>query len=45
MTANENDADGRRPWASTSSYLIEIQRGTYFGEDDIERFEDAFGRV
>lgn len=25
--------------------LIEIQRGDYFGEDDIERFEDDFGRV
>ena len=24
--------------------LIEIQTGTYFGEDDIERFEDAYGR-
>lgn len=25
--------------------LIEIQRGDYFGEDDIERFEDDFGRA
>ncbi|MDI6785894.1 MAG: phosphomannose isomerase type II C-terminal cupin domain [bacterium] len=25
--------------------FIEIQRGTYFGEDDIERLEDDFGRV
>ena len=25
--------------------LIEVQRGDYFGEDDIERFEDDFGRV
>ena len=25
--------------------LIEIQTGIYFGEDDIERFEDDFGRV
>jgi len=24
--------------------LIEIQRGTYFGEDDIERLEDDYGR-
>lgn len=24
--------------------LFEIQRGEYFGEDDIERFEDDFGR-
>jgi len=25
--------------------FIEIQTGTYFGEDDIVRFEDDFGRV
>lgn len=25
--------------------LIEVQHGTYFGEDDIERFEDDFGRA
>ena len=25
--------------------FIEIQQGDYFGEDDIERFEDDFGRV
>ena len=25
--------------------FIEIQTGTYFGEDDIERVEDDFGRV
>jgi len=25
--------------------FIEIQRGEYFGEDDIERFEDDYGRV
>jgi mannose-6-phosphate isomerase-like protein (cupin superfamily) len=24
--------------------MIEVQRGEYFGEDDIERFEDDFGR-
>lgn len=24
--------------------FIEIQRGDYFGEDDIERFEDDYGR-
>jgi len=24
--------------------LIEVQTGTYFGEDDIVRFEDDFGR-
>ncbi len=25
--------------------LIEVQTGSYFGEDDIERFEDIYGRV
>jgi mannose-6-phosphate isomerase len=25
--------------------FIEVQRGDYFGEDDIERFEDDYGRV
>jgi len=25
--------------------FIEVQTGSYFGEDDIERFEDDFGRV
>jgi mannose-6-phosphate isomerase-like protein (cupin superfamily) len=25
--------------------FIEIQRGEYFGEDDIERFEDDYGRI
>ncbi|GAB4371893.1 MAG: cupin domain-containing protein [Deltaproteobacteria bacterium] len=25
--------------------LVEVQTGEYFGEDDIERFEDDFGRV
>lgn len=25
--------------------IIEVQRGSYFGEDDIERIEDDFGRI
>jgi mannose-6-phosphate isomerase len=25
--------------------MIEVQTGEYFGEDDIERFEDKYGRV
>ena len=25
--------------------IIEIQTGTYFGEDDITRYEDDYGRV
>lgn len=30
--------------ADTDLIFIEIQRGTYFGEDDIERFADDYGR-
>lgn len=26
-------------------HLIEVQTGSYFGEDDIERFEDIYGRT
>jgi mannose-1-phosphate guanylyltransferase/mannose-6-phosphate isomerase len=26
-------------------HLIEVQTGDYFGEDDIERFEDTYGRL
>ena len=33
----ENQNDGRLR-------IIEIQEGTYFGEDDIERFQDDYGR-
>ena len=25
--------------------LIEVQSGTYLGEDDIIRFEDSYGRI
>ena len=25
--------------------LIEVQSGDYLGEDDIERFDDVYGRV
>jgi mannose-6-phosphate isomerase len=34
--ANEGDTD---------VVLIEVQRGTYFGEDDIVRLEDDYGRL
>jgi mannose-6-phosphate isomerase len=30
---------------TTPVVFIEIQHGTYFGEDDIERVEDDYGRV
>lgn len=29
---------------TTDIHLIEVQTGDYFGEDDIERFEDIYGR-
>ncbi len=29
---------------TTDLIFVEIQTGTYFGEDDIERLEDDFGR-
>jgi len=29
----------------TPVLFIEVQHGTYFGEDDIERLEDDFGRA
>jgi mannose-6-phosphate isomerase-like protein (cupin superfamily) len=28
----------------TPLFLIEVQSGSYLGEDDIERFEDRYGR-
>lgn len=31
--------------SSKDLVLIEIQTGTYFGEDDIKRLEDKYGRV
>lgn len=34
-----------RNHASEPLEIIEVQTGTYFGEDDIERFFDAYGRV
>jgi len=30
---------------SEDVHLIEVQTGDYFGEDDIQRFEDIYGRV
>jgi mannose-6-phosphate isomerase-like protein (cupin superfamily) len=31
--------------ATTPVVFIEVQHGSYFGEDDIERIEDDYGRV
>ncbi len=31
--------------AKTPLHLIEVQSGSYLGEDDIERFDDAYGRA
>ena len=33
------------PSADTPLVFIEVQHGEYFGEDDIERLEDDFGRA
>ena len=30
---------------SENVHFIEVQTGAYFGEDDIERFDDDFGRI
>jgi len=30
---------------STDVIFVEVQTGSYFGEDDIERLEDDFGRA
>lgn len=31
--------------SSGNLVIIEVQTGTYFGEDDIERLEDKYGRI
>lgn len=31
--------------ADSDLVIIEVQTGTYFGEDDIERLEDKYGRL
>jgi mannose-6-phosphate isomerase len=31
--------------SSTALVIIEVQTGKYFGEDDIERLEDKYGRA
>ena len=33
------------PNSSETLVFVEMQTGTYFGEDDIERLEDDFGRA
>jgi mannose-6-phosphate isomerase-like protein (cupin superfamily) len=33
------------PGANGDLVFIEVQRGDYFGEDDIVRYEDDFGRI
>ena len=38
-------APHRQRRATPTSCFIEVQHGTYFGEDDIVRLEDDFGRV
>jgi mannose-1-phosphate guanylyltransferase/mannose-6-phosphate isomerase len=33
------------PLPHTILKIIEVQSGSYLGEDDIERFEDHYGRI
>ena len=33
------------PSSNEDLEIIEVQTGTYFGEDDIVRFEDRYGRI
>lgn len=35
----------RNPLPDTTLKIIEVQSGSYLGEDDIERFEDHYGRL
>lgn len=35
----------RNPLPNTTLKIIEVQSGSYLGEDDIKRFEDDFGRI
>ena len=35
--------DGKTP--KRNWVFVEIQTGSYFGEDDVERVEDDYGRV
>lgn len=35
----------KNPSMTDDLHIIEVQTGTYFGEDDIERFEDVYGRL
>ena len=45
---HRHPAGGRAPHrqrGDTDVVFIEVQHGTYFGEDDIVRLEDDYGRV
>lgn len=46
MTLSIHIGDKHRAWNKTDSPVefIEVQTGTYFGEDDIIRIEDDYGR-
>lgn len=42
---NRNDAHRIKNISCENLVFIEVQTGDYFGEDDIQRIEDDFGRV
>lgn len=46
-TAYVPQGEWHRIWNDTKeeAHIVEIQTGSYFGEDDIERKEDVYGRV
>jgi mannose-6-phosphate isomerase len=42
--SGEVTLEGKVQQVTSELIFIEVQTGTYFGEDDIERVEDDFGR-
>ncbi|MFC1609205.1 phosphomannose isomerase type II C-terminal cupin domain [Patescibacteria group bacterium] len=45
VTINQGDIHRIQNNEDKDLVFIEVQTGTYFGEDDIERFEDDYDRV
>ena len=44
IVINQRERHRLQNFGSEVLEIIEIQTGTYFGEDDIVRFEDIYGR-
>ncbi|MFC1622868.1 phosphomannose isomerase type II C-terminal cupin domain [Patescibacteria group bacterium] len=45
VTINQKDIHRIQNNGDKDLVFIEVQTGTYFGEDDIERFEDDYNRI